>query len=112
MPPLGLGKKEWVSPTCRARCHRIGGRNAGRSSRQNSDRLICFPVSEESNRNENRHDPGNGANDYWLHERRLKSKKTLNCRTQSIRQALQIILQQEPRMKSYFSTDYTFFTSI
>jgi hypothetical protein len=39
--------------------------------------LICFPVSEEGNRNEYRHDPGNGANDYWLHERRLKTKNTL-----------------------------------
>src|SRR5258708_30819576 len=104
MPPLGLRKKEWVSPTCRARCHRIGGR----ISSQNSDRLICFPVSEESNRNEYRHDPGNGANDYWLHERRLKSKNTLNCRTQAIRQALQIRLQQEPRGKWCLSSGTTF----
>src|SRR5258707_11658464 len=85
-----------------------GGGNAGRSWSQNSDRLICFPVSEESNRNEYRHDPGNGANDYWLHERRLKSKNTLNCRTQAIRQALQIRLQQEPRGKWCLSSGTTF----
>jgi hypothetical protein len=42
------------------------------------DRLICFPVSEERNRNKYRHDPGNGANDYRLHERRLKIKNILN----------------------------------
>ena len=45
----------------------------------NSDLLICFPVSEERNRYEYRNDPGNGANDNWLHERRLKTKNTFNC---------------------------------
>jgi hypothetical protein len=41
--------------------------------------LVCLPVSEECNRNEYRHDPGDCANDYWLHERRLNTKKALNC---------------------------------
>ena len=50
----------------------------GAVRRQNSGSLICFPVSEERNGNEYRHDPGNGANDYWLHERRLNTKKALN----------------------------------
>ena len=50
----------------------------GAVRRQNSVRLIRFPVSEERNRNEFRHDPGNGANDYWFHERRLNTKNTLN----------------------------------